>query len=323
MDPSETGEGAGAEAPTFRDDPLLAILAHVERTLGGGARAIRFRVLDPDHGRGLHAGEEVEVDGTRYLHRPWRAWLELADRLGLRLATPRPAGHPLVEIRLERLARATSRTPRADDAPASERYGADSPFARIAKHEEPGFVLDLADALKRVRLAPTARVLDLGVGRGDEVALLAALVPGFAARGHVVGVDHSASALAIARSRFSADRARFVEADLAALETLDLGVFDLVLSIATLQSPAIDAAALLRSIVKRLLAPRGAVILGVPNCAYADGELLAGARVLNYRQAELGVALKDVAFYRRFLQQHGRKVYVTGTHELLVTAVVE
>lgn len=302
--------------PTFRDDPLLAILAHVAQTPG----TVTFRVLDPDRARGHYAGEPVIIDGVRYLHRPWRTWLELADRLGLRLATPRPAPPPYIEVILERLAVAHSRTPHAADAPATERYGADSPFARLAKHEDPGFVVDLTDAVHRVGLTPDARVLELGVGRGDALVLLGALVPGLIERGTLVGVDHSASALAAARTRLP--RATFHEADLGALDALALGgPFDLVASFSTFQSPSVDDRALLRSIVQRHLTPRGAVILGVPNCAYADGELLAGARVKNYAQAELGTALKDVVFYRRYLQQHGRKVYVTGTHELLVTAV--
>jgi hypothetical protein len=29
--------------------------------------------------------------------------------------------------------------------------------------------------------------------------------------------------------------------------------------------------------------------------------------------------VKDVAFYRKYLQQHDRKVYVTGKHTILVT----
>ena len=111
------------------------------------------------------------------------------------------------------------------------------------------------------------------------------------------------------------------EADLTTLGTLDLGRFDLVLSIGTLQSPGIDDREVLRQIVQNHLAPRGAVILGVPNCRYLDGEVEYGTRMKNFSQPELGLLIKDVAFYRKYLQQHHRKVYVTGKHYVLVYGV--
>jgi hypothetical protein len=41
----------------------------------------------------------------------------------------------------------------------------------------------------------------------------------------------------------------------------------------------------------------------------------------NFRQPELGLVIKDVAFYRKYLQQHDREVFVTGHHDLFVTGV--
>jgi hypothetical protein len=41
----------------------------------------------------------------------------------------------------------------------------------------------------------------------------------------------------------------------------------------------------------------------------------------NFRQPELGLVIKDIAFYRKYLQQHARQVFVTGNHYLLITAV--
>ncbi|MCB9562555.1 MAG: class I SAM-dependent methyltransferase [Kofleriaceae bacterium] len=313
-----------APVPVFTDEPLAAILTHVRGALAGGAATVTLRALDPDHGRGRYPGEVVEVDGVAYRHRSWRLWVELAERLGLRLATPRPAPAPLVEVRLERLDPAARW--HDDVAPdRTEKYGAASGFARVSKLEEPAFVLDLAEAVARLRWPARPRILDLGVNTGDEVALLLALVPGLADGAELVGVDHSASALAVARRRF-ADRAaiRFVEADLgdlAGLAAHALGRFDLVLSIGTLQSPGIDDRALLRQLVQDHLAPGGAIILGVPNCRYVDGEVEHGARVRNRREPELGLVIKDVAFYRKYLQQHRREVFVTGSRYLLVTAV--
>jgi SAM-dependent methyltransferase len=319
-DPAPASRPPVDPARTFRAERLTAIIAHVEAALAAGADVVVLRVVDPDRGRGLYAGEPLDVDGVTYVHRPLRAWLDLADRLGLRLATPRPAPSPLVELRLERLDTA-ARWQASAPADVRERYGPASAYARIRKLEEPGFAIDLAAAFRRAALAADARVLALGCNTGDELALLLAVVPGLAGRGALVGVDHSDGALAVARARFPGERHRFITADLGALATLGLGRFELVVALGTLQSPGVDDRALLRQVVQDHLAPGGAVILGLPNCRYLDGELVHGARMKNFREPELGLLVKDVAFYRKYLQQHGRQVFVTGQHYLLVTAI--
>ncbi len=231
------------------------------------------------------------------------------------MLTPRDAAEPLVRLRFEPVDLGA----RLAGPEGTEKYGADSEFARISKLEDPGFVIDLGDALDRVALAPGARILDLGINTGDELALLMALIPTL--RGaDFVGVDHSASALAVARVRFGPD-VTLHEADLNTLGSLALGRFDLVVSIGTLQSPGIDDREVLRRIVQDHLTPTGAVILGFPNCRYVDGEVESGTRMKNFRQPELGLLIKDIAFYRKYLQQHDRQVFVTGKNYLLVTGV--
>jgi SAM-dependent methyltransferase len=298
--------------PVFRRESMLDILAFVEHALAG-ADTVGFCVLDPDLGRGRYAGELIDHAGEPHVHRPLRAWLDLAERLGLRLRTPRALAGGLIELRFERL------DPDAgwqDGDDVRERYGAASGYARIAKLEDAGFVIDLGEAVQRARLGAAPRVLDLGVNTGDELVVIARHAPGL----QVVGVDHSGSALAVARGRFPAHR--FLEADLGQLATLGLGVFDLVVSLNTLQSPGVDDRELLRRVVQHHLAPGGAVILGLPNVRYLDGEPSYGARMKNFRQPELGLLIKDVAFYRKYLQQHGRQVFVTGKHTVLVTGVM-
>ncbi|MBK7078947.1 MAG: class I SAM-dependent methyltransferase [Myxococcales bacterium] len=292
---------------------LLEIIAHLDGALAGDAPEAWLIALDPDATAGAFPGEPIA--GGR--HRPLRVWVELADRLGLRLRGPRPAGPGRLAIGFAR--RTTAPAPAVVDDDPRERYGAASAFARLDKREEPGFVLDLAEALERARLPPRPRVLELGVNTGDAIALLLALHPGLAPQ--VVGVDHSASALAVARARFADRDVALHAADLADLPTLPVGRFDLVLAIGVLQSPGVDDRALLRHVVQERLTPTGAVILGVPNCRYRDGELAHGARMRNFRQPELGLVIKDVAFYRKYLQQHDREVFVTGHHDLFVTGV--
>jgi hypothetical protein len=75
--------------------------------------------------------------------------------------------------------------------------------------------------------------------------------------------------------------------------------------------------------VRHWLERSGGVILGVPNCRYLDGEQLFGARTKNFRQPELGLLIKTVAHWKKYLQQHRRKVYVTGKHCVLVTGAAE
>ncbi|HEU0030692.1 MAG TPA: class I SAM-dependent methyltransferase [Kofleriaceae bacterium] len=294
----------------FTDEPLLAVIAHVTAELEA-AGASEIRVLDPALGRGHYTGERVVIDGVSYVHRAVAAWVELADRAGARVLVQR-VEPPAIELRFERLA----------DAPAwsgdgAEKYGTASGFARISKLEDPGFVLDVGDALARCALPAGARILCLGVNTGDEIALVRALAPDLAAA--FVGIDHSASALAIARDRFP--DAVFHEADVHVLAPLGLGRFDLVLALGTLQSAGIDDREVLRRVVQDHLATDGSVIVGVPNCRYLDGEVSSGARMKNFRQAELGLLIKDIAFYRKYLQQHHRQVFVTGTHYVLVTGI--
>lgn len=310
----------------FRGEPLLEIIGYLEHAFADGEAsdaACAIRVLDPDRGRGRYAGEHIVIDGVAYTHRSFRTWVDLAERLGLRLATPHAAEPPLVELRFERLAPLPRRRATVQSDP-TERYGVDSEFARITKLEDPGFVIDLRDAIGRAALGPEARVLDLGVNTGDELALLCALG---VRQGAITAIDHSSSALAVARARFPS--ARLVEADVNGLAETpppasvgELGRFDLVLSIGTLHSPSIDDRAVLRAIVQNHLTARGAVIVGFPNTRYRDGEVEYGTRMKNFRQPELGLLVKDVAFYRKYLQQHDRQVFVTGKHYLLVTAIV-
>ena len=277
--------------PVFRREPLVRIVSWIANN-----SEIRFEVLDPDRGTGRYAGELVEIDGDFYIHRPYRVWLDLAERLGLRMLTPRNHG-VLVELRFERLDR---------DARWAGSY-LDLP----AKLEDPGVLIDLQAALARVALRPGARVLDLGCNTGELFALL----PEDAI---LVGVDHNAEALAVARQRWPA--AQLVLADVAALPAL--GRFDLVLSIGLLQSGALDDRELVRHVVQELVTPDGAVIFGWPNCRYIAGEVEYGARMKNFTEPELGLVIKDIAFYRKYLQQHRRQVFVTGKNYLLVTGVV-
>ena len=254
------------------------------------------------------------------MHRPFRLWVDVAERLGLRLSTPRVREPGFIALTFTPLD-VKKRWQETVPAEPSEKYGLESGYQRISKREDPGLILDLADALERAELGPDARVLDLGVNTGDEFALLIGLSEPLRSSGRFVGIDHSATAIARARQRFAGPQFEFIEADLDTLPELSLGRFDLVLSLGTLQSPGVDDRQVLRDIVQHRMGRTGTVILGIPNCRYIDGEVEYGARMKNFRQPDLSLLIKGVAFYRKYLQQHRFRVFVTGKHYVLVTGV--
>jgi SAM-dependent methyltransferase len=277
---------------------LLEIIRQLEATQD----ALELEVLDPDLG--------ADADG---IHRPYRVWFELAERLGFRMCTPRPTATQRVRLRFERLVHARV-TPVGDP----DKYGPSSEFARTTKLDDPGFVIDFAEALERIALPERAAILDLGCNTGDVFALTHALRPDLV-EAAFVGVDRSDSALERARQRFPS--ARFFAADLNQALPLGDTRFDLVIASATLQSPSVDDRALLRRVFHDHLAADGAILIIVPNCRIAGTDIEYGARVRNLRQPELGLVIKDIAFYRKYLHQHRRHVYVTGKHYFFVTGV--
>ena len=218
----------------------------------------------------------------------------------------------MIELRFSKLDLAATLLQRGTRGPG--KYAPDSGFGRVSKLEDPDFLIDFGDALERCNLPARPQVLSLGVNRGDE------LVPVLERHSNAecTGIDHDGEALKAARSQLGSHH-RFIEADLNDLP--ELPRHDLIVCIDTLQSPGVDDRALLRQMVQHLLEPRGSVILGLPNCRYLDGELLHGTRMVNFRQPELSLLLKAAAFYKKYFQQHHKRVFVTGKHELLITAV--
>ncbi|GGJ46466.1 methyltransferase type 12 [Deinococcus roseus] len=267
-------------------------------------------MLNPDLAPGFYAGEQVVIGENTYLHHPLRVWLDLADRLECYMRVPERAD-PLLSITFQKKEpRKRDRTPSGD----TEKYGAESEFQRIHKLEEPYFLLDMLEALRSLKLPSDARILDLGVNSGEELHLLDLAYPQNTFE--VLGIDHSESALELAKSRFPGYL--FLAADINALPA-DLGQFDLILSIGTLQSANIEVEPVFRRLLKHVK-PAGHWILVFPNCRYSAGEISYGARMVNYRDPELSLLFKDVTFFRRYFQKHRYTTTITGKYEVVVTA---
>jgi len=108
--------------------------------------------------------------------------------------------------------------------------------------------------------------------------------------------------------------------DINHLEALELGRFDLIVSIGTLQSPGVDFKPLFMALVQEYLAPGGAVILGFPNCRWMGGEMLYGAKAPNYAFSEQSLLYKDVYFCKKYLQQKKFRVTLSGKPYLFLAA---
>ncbi len=291
---------------------LAEFARRVRGALAEGATAIDLEVVDPD------GGDAGPVAGG------WRGWFDLAELLGCRLEAPRALGGGRAGLRLVPLApeaawHAATRGDAAcgpSDAAVTERYADPAGFAAVRKLDHPGFLLPLLEALARVRPPDGGRVLVLGCHRGDEIEALGLLEKPPAGL-QWVGIDHAEAPLAEAARRFPA--ARFLRRDVADLPS-DLGPFELIVAVAVLQSPSIDDRALLRQLVQDHLAPRGALLLGLPNGRFRGRDPVWGARTRNYREPDLSLVVKDLAVYRRYLHQHGFRTHVGGRYDLLLTA---
>ena len=204
----------------------------------------------------------------------------------------------------------------------SEKYGIDSSFSAINKNEEPAFLSAYTQALDVTKVATKKRVLNLGVNRGDEFVLIQELLDQETfEKIEFVGIDHSASAIEEAQNRFTTPNMQFYSHDINALDELNLGKFDLIISIGTLQSPGINYKPFLMELVKNYLSDDGAIILGFPNSRWIDGEMVYGAKMRNYRESDLSLLLSDIDYAKRYLQQKKFTVRISGKEYIFLTAV--
>ncbi|MCA9546641.1 MAG: class I SAM-dependent methyltransferase [Myxococcales bacterium] len=296
----------------FTHEPLTAIWAALAAALGAveAGAVVGAEVPHPDLAAQRYDGEPTAAGRAR----PLEAWAELAAHLGATLLMPEPAGDR-VRLRFRKL---SARSWHRESLPSGhpEKYGADSDFARACKFEQPGFLAAWRDALGFLDLPWPARVLSLGCHLGAELAALRAQVDTGSAGALLLGVDHSASAIAEARRRHPGPPFDFQVHDLA--HGPPEGLFDLVIAINVLHSRALDGRALLRAVVKRHLAAEGRVLLGFPNARHVDHRLRMGARPKHAQGPELSQLLVDVMHARRYLHQQRFKTLATGTGTVLL-----
>lgn len=306
----------------FTNETLLTIFqrihpVHEQALLDKGE--FSFEVPNPDIRDVYFSGEMAIRDGVECIVRSYRAWVEFGELLLCRMKTPEVVDEHFVRLRWEPFEVEDSwHTQEVEDI--TEKYGVGSPFFRLNKLEEPHFLTSLRESYLSLGLQGGERVLCLGAHKGDELHLLReALGQELFSTLTCVGVDHCSSALEVARSRFDASHVSFLDMDLNELLDWKAEPFHLIVSVGTLQSPGVKSHDLFCSLVRDRMQPDGAVVLGFPNCRYIGGELQYGARVRNYETMELSIMLKELMFYRRYMQKKGFRVRMTGKYYLFVT----
>ncbi|MDM5271544.1 methyltransferase domain-containing protein [Sulfurovum sp. zt1-1] len=305
----------------FTNQTMQEIIAELSQEITSlqPGDVISFDVLDPDEG-GKYAGEEVIIEENVFLYHGYKSWTDLAQLLQCKMLTPHGSTYPFITLHFEKLQTFTFHNILPEDK--KEKYGIDSIFFNINKMEEPAFLYYYLQALDNVKLVQKKRVLNLGINRGDEfIALKSHLDNITYQKIKLVGIDHSQSAITYAKMLLPEKNVELYAEDINALDSLNLGRFDLIVSIGTLQSPSINFKPFLMNLVQNYIdKEQGALILGFPNCRWIGGEMLYGAKAPNYAMSELSLLFNDVIFAKKYLQQHKFRVTLTGKEYIFLTA---
>ena len=297
---------------------MLAITSTLRDKLESHSE-LQFEVLNPDLYSGSYAGREVSLNGKTYLYRSLRSWLDLATGLNCRMLTPSIASDETILLRFQKLESHSFHQENPEDK--SEKYGSSSGFAEINKNEEPAFLAAYTHALSIADIKNKTKVLNLGVNRGDEFALIQELLDKETFENiEFVGIDHSVTAIEKAKKRFATPNMHFQSHDINRLDELNLGKFDLIITIGTLQSPGINYKPFLMDLIKNYLSDDGAIVLGFPNSRWIDGEMVYGAKMRNFRESDLSLLLSDIDYAKRYLQQKKFTVRISGKEYIFLTA---
>jgi hypothetical protein len=277
-----------------------------------------FEVLNPDLYSSLYAGEIIDIEANEYIYRGYKAWTDLSQKLFCRMLTPIVSSKDCVKIRFEKLNRNDSFHNKK--LGKEEKYGKESIFSKINKNEEPEVLLSYLEALKNAKVQNRKRVLNLGVNSAEEFDVIKDYCDNFKDI-EFVGIDYCESAIKVAKQKYkNQNNVTFYSYDINKLDELDLGEFDLIISVGTLQSSNLDFNKIFMNIIQKYLKKDGSIILGFPNCRWLDGEIIYGAKAPNYPFSEMSILFKDAYFCKKYLQQKKFRVTLTGKYYIFLTA---
>lgn len=261
---------------------------------------------------------EVELLNTDLDKIGYKAFVDLAQLFFMKMLTPHIKDDKTTVLRFYKLHEERSFH---KEEQSSEKYGVESEFFKIDKTAQFSFLYHYRQALKFVNIKEKKRVLNLGINKADEFSVIKEMLEDeeFKVK-EFIGIDYSSSAIEYAKESFTYPNTEFICHDINRLDELDLERFDLIVSIGTLQSSGIEFNLTFMNLYQNYLQKGGSIILGFPNCRWIEGEMIYGAKAPNYPFSEMSLVLKDIHFCKKYLQQKGYRVVITGKDYLFLTA---
>jgi hypothetical protein len=276
---------------------------------------LKFEVLNPDF-TNAHSGEIVIVDNEKYIYRSLKSYMNLAEILHYKMLIPRIIDSHIIQIEYKKLDNKKSFHKEEQN---TEKYGVNSTFSKIFKNEESSFLLYYIQALKNINIYNKTNVLNIGVNNGDEFDVIANMTS--LQDIQLTGIDYCNSAINQAREKYKNHNATFLNADVNKLDSLDIGRFDLIISIGTMQSSSINFKTLLMNLVQNHMSKNTSIILGFVNCRWIDTHMIYGAKMKNYSFSDMSLMIKDLYFAKKYLQQKKFKVFISGKDYIFLSAI--
>lgn len=302
---------------TFTIEPLYTIFEYAQEELEKHGE-VSFEVINPDIEEHLYSGEIVKLDKD-YIYRSYRVWNDFANILFSKMFTPIITRSNTIILRFKKI-ELKSNFHKNSQENLDDKYGINSDFSRINKNEEISFLYYYTQALKNVKIEDKHNILNLGINKGDEFAIIQKLLKNNIKDKNFIGIDISKTAIEYAKTKFNSKNFSFLEHDITKLNELNIKKSDLIISIGTLQSTNLNFKEVFMSLIQNQLEEKGSIILGFPNCRWIDGEVIYGAKAPNYSYSEQSILYKDVYFCKKYLQQKKYRVTLTGKDYLFLTA---
>ena len=262
---------------------------------------------------------KLELNESDILNIGYKSFIDLAQVFYYKMLTPIKGKDDIVVLTFEKLDTSNSFHKSIDNT--TEKYGIESDFFNINKSSKFSFLYHYKQVLNLAIIKNKNKILNLGINKGDEFEIIKNMLSDklFDTK-EFVGIDYSVSAIEYAKEKLPYQNINLIDYDINKLDKLNLGKFDLIVTIGTLQSVNIDFKKTFMNLIQNYLEPSGAIILGFPNCRWVDGEMIYGASVPNYNFPEMSRVIKDIYFCKKYLQQKKFRVTITGKDYLFLTA---